>query len=190
MADAIPALGKSSIAQRVGGRTPGIVLALLCAMYFILYVDRVNISTAAPLIQADLGISNVELGLAFSGFAYPYALFQLFGGWIGDRVGPRWMLTGCGLVVCAATASTGLVGGLGALFAARVALGFGEGAMFPTATSAMARWVPRGQWGFAQGVTHAFARLGNALTPPLIAGLIALASWRAAFIAPGAASLV
>jgi len=61
MADAIPALGKSSIAQRVGGRTPGIVLALLCAMYFILYVDRVNISTAAPLIQADLGISNVEL---------------------------------------------------------------------------------------------------------------------------------
>jgi len=190
MADAVPALSKSSIAQRVGGRTPGIVLALLCVMYFILYVDRVNISTAPPLIQADLGISNVELGLAFSGFAYPYALFQLFGGWIGDRVGPRWMLTGCGLVVCAATALTGLVGGLGALFAARVALGFGEGAMFPTATSAMARWVPRGQWGFAQGVTHAFARLGNALTPPLIAGLIALASWRAAFIVLGAASLV
>jgi len=62
--------------------------------------------------------------------------------------------------------------------------------MFPTATSAMARWVPRGQWGFAQGVTHAFARLGNALTPPLIAGLITFASWRAAFIVLGAASLV
>jgi MFS family permease len=154
-----------------------------------LYVDRVNISTAAPLIQAELRLSNAQLGLAFSGFAYPYALFQLFGGWIGDRVGPRRMLTGCGLVVCAATALTGVVGGLGALFAARVALGFGEGAMFPTATNAMARWVPREQWGFAQGVTHAAARLGNAITPPLIAGLIALASWRAAFVALGVVSL-
>ena len=66
-----------------------IVLALLCAMYFILYVDRVNISTAAPLIQAELHLSNAQIGLAFSAFAYPYARFQLVGGWLGDRFGAR-----------------------------------------------------------------------------------------------------
>jgi sugar phosphate permease len=182
------AAGHARVRPRIP-RTAATVLALLCAMYAILYVDRVNIATAAPLIQAELRLSNAQLGLAFSGFAYPYAFFQLAGGWLGDRAGPRWTLAVCGLVVCAATALTGAVGGLGSLFAARVALGFGEGAMFPTATNAMARWVPRARWGFAQGITHACARLGNALTPPLIAGLIVLASWRVAFVALGAASL-
>jgi MFS family permease len=167
-----------------------VVLALLCVMYFILYVDRVNIATAAPLIQAELGLSNVQLGLAFSAFAYPYAFFQLFGGWLGDRFGARWVLTSCGLLVCLATMLTGAVGGIASLFAARLALGFGEGAMFPTATHAMARWLPRARYGFAQGITHAFARFGNALTPPLIAGLIALTSWRAAFVVLGLASLL
>ena len=57
------------------------VLLIICLMYLILYVDRVNISTAAPLIKADLGLSNTQLGLVFSAFAYPYALFQLIGGY-------------------------------------------------------------------------------------------------------------
>ena len=65
------------------------VLLIICLMYLILYVDRVNISTAAPLIKADLGLSNTQLGLAFSAFAYPYALFQLIGGYIGDKFGAR-----------------------------------------------------------------------------------------------------
>ncbi len=56
------------------------VLLIICLMYLILYVDRVNISTAAPLIKAELDLSNTQLGLAFSAFAYPYALFQLIGG--------------------------------------------------------------------------------------------------------------
>jgi sugar phosphate permease len=59
------------------------VLLILCLMYLILYVDRVNISTAAPLIKAELGLSNTQLGLVFSAFAYPYALFQLIGGYFG-----------------------------------------------------------------------------------------------------------
>ena len=65
------------------------VLLIICLMYLILYVDRVNISTAAPLIKADLGSSNTQLGLAFSAFAYPYALFQLIGGYFGDKFGAR-----------------------------------------------------------------------------------------------------
>jgi MFS family permease len=158
-------------------------------MYLILYVDRVNISTAAPLISADLGLSNTELGFAFSAFAYPYAFFQLVGGWLGDKFGARATLGVSGLIVCAATAATGAVGGLASLFAARLALGIGEGATFPTATRAMAAWTPEGSWGFAQGITHSFARIGNAVTPPLIALLVTLFSWRVSFVVLAVAGL-
>ena len=65
---------------------PGVVLALLCAMYFLLFVNRTNLAIAGPLMQADLKLSNTEFGLAFSAFAIPYALFQLFGGMIGLSV--------------------------------------------------------------------------------------------------------
>jgi MFS family permease len=166
------------------------VLLIICLMYLIFYVDRVNISTAAPLIKADLGLSNTELGLVFSAFAYPYALFQLIGGYIGDRFGARRTLFVSGLIVCAATAATGAVGGLVSLFAARLALGIGEGATFPTATRAMAAWVPERNWGFAQGITHSSARIGNALTPPLIALLVGLVTWRGAFFVLALLSLV
>src|ERR1700688_205887 len=158
------------------------VLLIICLMYLILYVDRVNISTAAPLIKADLGLSNTQLGLAFSAFAYPYALVQLIGGYVGDKFGARLTLFGSGPLVCEATAATRAVGGLASLFAARLALGIGEGATFPTATRAMAAWVPERNWGFAQGITHSSARIGNAVTPPLIAVLVGLVSWRGAFV--------
>jgi MFS family permease len=158
------------------------ILLLLCLMYMILYVDRVNISTAAPFIKAQLGLSNTELGLAFSAFAYPYALFQLIGGYVGDKFGARRTLCICGVIVCVSTASTGLVNSLLSLIIARVALGIGEGATFPTATRAMATWTPERNWGFAQGITHSFARIGNAITPPLIALLVQFISWRGSFV--------
>src|SRR6516165_6886113 len=158
------------------------VLLIICLMYLILYIDRVNISTAAPLIKANLGLSNTQLGLAFSAFAYPYALFQLIGGYFGDKFGARRTLCVSGLIVCVSTAATGLVNGLASLIAARLALGIGEGATFPTATRAMSVWTPERNWAFAQGITHSFARIGNALTPPLIALLIELVSWRGSFV--------
>jgi sugar phosphate permease len=170
--------------------TPNAVLLLLCAMYMILYVDRVNISTAAPLIQTELKLSNTQLGFAFSAFAYSYALFQLFGGWLGDRFGARRTLCVSLLIVCVATALTGAVGGLVSLFCMRLALGFGEGAALPTATHAMTRWIPEARWGFAQGITHSFARVGNFAAPPIVALLIGWSSWRASFFILAGASLV
>ena len=158
------------------------VLLIICVMYLILYVDRVNISTAAPFIKTDLDLTNTQLGLVLSAFAYPYALFQLIGGYIGDKFGPRLTLCVSILIVCATTAATGMVGGLASLFVARFALGIGEGSTFSTATRAMAVWTPDGIWSFAQGITHAFSRTGLAVTPPLVAVLIALLSWRASFM--------
>src|SRR5256885_1532194 len=128
-------------------------------------------STVAPLIKSDLGITNTQLGLVFSAFAIPYAVFQLIGGWIGDRLGARLTLTLCCAIVALSTILTSTTSGVASLFAARLALGFGEGAGFPTATRAMASWTSRGRWGFAQGLVHSFARIGNAVTPPLMAGL-------------------
>ena len=180
----------TSILKGFRGRVRGRVLMLLCAMYFITYIDRVNIATTAPFIQSDLGLNNSELGLVFSAFAIPYAFFQIFGGYIGDRYGPRRVLGVVGVIWAAATAATGFATGLVSLFVARLALGFGEGATFPTATHAMAKWMPGDSRARAQGFTHAASRLGNAMTPLLVAGLIALYDWRLSFWVCGALSLV
>jgi len=169
---------------------PAVVLALLCAMYFLYFVDRGSLSAAAPLIKEDLKIGNTQLGLAFSGFAIPYAFFQLIGGWIGDRLGPRLTLAMCCAIVGISTVLTGAVTGIASLFLLRLALGFGEGAGFPTATRAMASWTPRASWGFAQGLVHSFARIGNAVTPPIVAGLLVFSTWRRSFVILGTVSLL
>jgi MFS family permease len=89
-----------------------------------------------------------------------------------------------------ATLGTGLAGGFWSLIFARIVLGLGEGATFPTATRAMSIWTRAGWRGFAQGITHSFARFGNAVTPPLVAALMIATSWRGSFILLGAASVV
>jgi MFS family permease len=169
---------------------PRIVLALLCLIYLIFFVNRVNISTAAPFMKADLKLSNTELGLVFSAFAIPYAFFQLIGGWVGDKFGPRLTLSVCCALVGISTILTGASQGFVSLFVLRLALGFGEGAAFPTATRAISSWTPAGSWGFAQGITHSSARLGNALTPPLMAALLSFISWRGSFVVLGLLSLL
>ena len=176
--------------RRRGLPAPTVVLILLCVMYGITYIDRVNVGTAASAIKAELGLSNTELGLVFSAFAYPYALLQIGGGWVSDRLGPRVTLTVCGLLWAVATILTGFAGGLVSLFLARVLLGLGEGATFPGATRAMQSWVSREARGFAQGITHACARLGNAITPPLVAWLTLALTWRGSFVVLGCVSLV
>ncbi|CCE08675.1 conserved membrane hypothetical protein [Bradyrhizobium sp. STM 3843] len=167
-----------------------VVLAMLCVMYFITYIDRVNIGTAASEIQKELSLSNTQLGLVFSAFAYPYLMFQVIGGWVGDHFGPRKTLFWCGMIWALATIGTGFVSSLTMLFVARFALGFGEGATFPTATRAMQYWTPATSRGFAQGLTHAFSRLGNAITPPMVAALMVWLTWRGSFVVLGIVSLL
>src|SRR6185503_6383942 len=166
------------------------VLSLLCLMYLITYVDRVNIATAANEIKRELALSNTQLAFVLSAFGYPYVLFQIFGGWLGDRVGPRRTLFVCGLVWAAATILTGFAGSLTTLFLVRVMLGVGEGATFPVATRAMQSWTAASRRGFAQGITHAFARGGIVATPPLVAWLMALVTWRGSFVVLGCLSVL
>jgi MFS family permease len=164
-------------------RVTHIVLGLLCLMYFITYLDRVNVSTAAAGFAQDFNFNKTEIGLVFSAFAYPYLIFQIIGGWISDRFGARRTLIVCGAIWAGATVLTGMAGGLTSMLFARILLGFGEGATFPAATTAMSRWVPVGERGRAQGITHAAARIGNAAAPAAIVAIMTAYGWRRAFYA-------
>ncbi|TDG05814.1 MFS transporter [Paraburkholderia guartelaensis] len=167
-----------------------IVLIMLCVMYFITYLDRVNVSTAAAGFGKEFQLSHTEVGLVFSAFAYPYLLFQIIGGWVSDRFGARRTLLFCGALWGVATILTGMAGGLATLLAARLLLGFGEGATFPASTSAMSRWVAKERRGFAQGITHSASRIGNAVAPAVVVLVMARYGWRESFYVCGALSLL
>jgi len=176
-------------AKQTGIPASTVVLILLCLMYLINYMVRVNVSTAAAVFQQDLHLSNTQVGLVFSAFAYPYLLFQVLSGWVSDRFGARLALTVFAIIWSLATIFMGLVHSLEGMLLGRVVLGLGV-SVLPTATRAMSTWMPAGRRGFAQGITHSSARLGNALTPPLVAWLIAVVTWRGSYVVFGIVSLV
>jgi MFS family permease len=172
-----------------GPKASHIVLLMLCLMYAITYIDRVNVATAAAGFAPELHLNKTQIGLVFSTFAYPYLIFQIAGGWVSDRFGSRRTLLVCSLIWALATILTGLSTGLISMLAARLLLGVGEGATFPAATSAMSRWFAASRRGFAQGITHAAARVGNALTPFAVTAIMASYGWRASFFVLGALSI-
>ena len=166
-----------------------IILLVLCLMYFVAYVDRVNISVAGPAIRRELALSPLELGFIFSAFAYPYAVMQIAGGWAADRFGPRLVLIVLSALWAAGTMLTGASWGVASFVVFRVLVGIGEGGAFPAATRAFTWWLPARERGFAQGITHSFARLGGAVTPPVVLAITTRYGWRASFAFLGAASL-
>ncbi len=167
-----------------------LILAIMCLLYFVAYIDRVNISVAGPFIRKEFGLSPTELGAIFSAFAVPYAAMQIFGGWCADKFGPRLVLAMLSLIWAAATILCGFAWGLGSLIAFRFILGIGEGGAFPTATRAFTFWLPVTERGFAQGITHSFARLGGAVAPPVVIGIVAWYGWRESFVFLGVVSLL
>jgi len=170
------------------GRATRNFMTLVVVMHFILFVDRVNLAAAASVMQQDLGLSNIALGIAFSAFNYAYAPFQLIGGWFADRFGARRTLTVCGLTWSITTIVTGAVTGLASLFAVRLVLGMGEGATLPAVTRALSKWTSLASRGTAVGITHAAGRLGAGASAPIVAFLITWFSWRFSFVALGVVS--
>ncbi len=168
---------------------PNLVLLLVCVMYALTYIDRINVNTAGPVLQTALHLSTSQLGWVFSAFGWAYLALQVSGGWFSDRFGARLTLTVCGVIWASATILMGVVGSFAGLIVARVILGLGEGATFPTATRALSDWASAGSRAYVQGITHAFARFGNAITPPLVAWLIKLSSWRESFVILGVVSM-
>jgi sugar phosphate permease len=163
-------------------RTRHVVLWMTVLAYLITYMDRVVIATAAPSIQEEFGFSLVTMGWIFASFQIAYALFQIPGGWLGDRFGPRRALTGVVLWWSAFTAATAGTWSAGSMIVTRFLFGMGEAGAFPIATRSLSRWMLPAERGWAQGVTHAGARLGAAVTPVFVAVLIINFGWRMPFL--------
>jgi sugar phosphate permease len=181
----------SPAAQPVTARTSRpthvrhVVLGLTVAAYMITYMDRQVLATARPVIMKDLGISLLMMGNITFAFRIAYALFQIPGGWLGDRFGARRALTWVVTWWSAFTAFTGLAWNAVSMLNIQVLFGLGEAGAFPIATRSLARWMRPTERGFAQGITHAGSRLGAALTPPIVVLIMASFGWRPAFLVFG-----
>ncbi len=166
------------------------VLFLLCLMYMITYLDRVSLANTAPLISKEFGFRKDTMGYIFSAFIWAYALFQVPGGWLGDRLGPRKVLTVIEVYRMGIAVLTTMATGFASFWGIRFALGVGEAGAFPTATRAMQLWYPRDERGFVQGISHAASRLGAAIGPPVAVAIMVHYGWRSVFYVIAALSLL
>jgi MFS family permease len=156
----------------------------------ITYVDRVCISTAAPVIRDELGLSTVQVGWMFSVFTFAYAFFEIPSGWLADVMGPRKMMTRIVIWWSAFTAATGLAWNFSVLLATRFLFGVGEAGAFPTISRSFSRWLPRREVGNAHGILFMGTRFGGAIAPPLVVAIMAVAGWRVSFFTFGALGVI
>jgi sugar phosphate permease len=166
------------------------ILGLISLMYLITYLDRVNISTAAPEISKEFGFDKFTMGAIFSAFVWAYAIFQVPGGWLSDRFGARSVLTTIVAYWSVMTAATAMASGWLSFIAIRFLFGAGEAGAFPGATRAMQVWYPRRERGLVQGLTHSASRFGAAIAPPIVVLIMTTLGWRSVFYICGAAGFV
>lgn len=166
------------------------VLGFAITLAIITYIDRVCISKSADLMMHDLSLTKEQMGYAFSAFAWAYALFEIPGGWLGDKIGPRLVLIRVVLMWSVFTALTGWAMGLYSLIAYRFFFGMGEAGCFPNITKAFTIWFPQHERVRAQGIMWLSARWGGAFTPLLVVFVLSYVSWREAFTIFGAIGLV
>ena len=167
-----------------------VVLLLLCLMYLITYLDRVSLANTAPLISKEFGFSKATMGIIFSAFIWSYSLFQVPGGWLGDRFGPRKVLSVIMTYRTVIAFLTSRAFSFASFWGIRFSLGVGEAGAFPTATRAMQMWYPRDERGLVQGVSHAASRFGAAIGPPLAVAIMIHYGWRSVFYVIGILSLL
>jgi MFS family permease len=154
------------------------------------YIDRATLAVANPLIRQDMGLSVADMGLLLSAFLWAYAFFQLPGGALVDRIGPRRLLT-VGLTVWSlAQAAAGFVGNFAQFSIARVFLGAGEAPMFSSCVRVVRDWFAARQRGLGMGICNTTSSLGPAISPPILTFLMLSFGWRLMFIIMGIAGVV
>jgi MFS transporter, ACS family, glucarate transporter len=152
----------------------------------IAFLDRTNISIAGTAIQSELRINNLQLGWIFSSFLLGYAVFQVVGGWMACRFGPRRVLAAGVLwwgVFSALTtiASPRVAHALLILFLIRFSLGAGEAVMYPSSNQFVAYWIPVAERGRANGWIFGGVGAGAGLSIPALTWIIGSYGWRASF---------
>jgi sugar phosphate permease len=154
---------------------------LLVFLFAITYLDRVCISVAGPRMQEDLHIDPIGWGWVTGMFTLSYCLFEFPTGSMGDRIGPRLVLTRIVLWWSAFTALTGAMTRYYALLMTRFMFGAGEAGAFPTGGVVVARWFPPSQRATMSGVTLMASQAGGALAPLLVVPIQMRYGWRVSF---------
>jgi MFS transporter, ACS family, D-galactonate transporter len=167
---------------------PALVLLAICVL--INYVDRGNLSVAAPLLKRELGLSASQLGILFAAFFTTYTAMQFVIGWLIDRFDVNRILAAGFLIWSLATATTGLLRGFALLLTMRLILGVGESVAVPASSKILARHLPEHHRGFASGVVMSALRCGNAVGTFGAGFLMAKFGWRPVFVGIGLLSLL
>ncbi len=162
-------------------RARHVVIAFAVALAVVTYVDRVAISVAAPFISTDLGLSRPQMAWALAAFGWAYAVFEIPGGWLGDKIGPRRVLLRIVLWWSVFTAVTGLAWNASSLITIRALFGAGEAGAFPNLTRVLTTWLPVSERERAQGTVWLATRVSGAFTPLLVAMMIGAVGWRHTF---------
>ena len=160
------------------------------ALAVILYLDRVCISQSQANISAELGLSKQQMGIVMMMFSLAYAIFEVPGGWLGDRIGPRAVLTRIVVWWSAFTMATGLAVGFWSLTAIRFLFGVGEAGAFPNLTKAFGNWFKGEDRTRAQSIMWLAARWGGAFTPLIVVVTLDFMTWRQSFFLFGAVGFV
>ena len=168
------------------GRLRWILIFWMFLMSAIAYLDRVNISIAGQAIQKDHGLTDIQLGWMFSAFAIGYALFQVPGGRLADRFGPRRVIA-AGVVwwgtftTLTTLVPSGMAWSVATLIMTRFLLGLGEAVVFPSSNRLVSSWIPSSERGLANGLIFAGVGAGASITPPLITWILVNWGWRWSF---------
>lgn len=167
-----------------------IILGLLFATVVINYLDRSNLSVAAPKLSEDLGISNADLGLILSAFGWSYAAMQVPGGWLVDRVAPRVLYPIAIALWSAATLALGFVGSVLGLAALRLAVGGLEAPSYPINNRVVTTWFPEKERATAIGFYTSGQFVGLAFLTPALIYLQQHLGWKMVFVATGAIGIL
>jgi sugar phosphate permease len=154
-----------------------------------MYLDRVCISVAGPSMQDALTISSVQWGWITGIFTLAYAAFEIPGGMLGDRTGPRRVLTRIVTWWSAFTMFTGAATSVPVLIAVRFFFGVGEAGAAPNMGIVISRWFPESRRTACWGLALMCAQLGGALAPLLVVPIQEHYGWRAPFFIFGSLGL-
>jgi ACS family glucarate transporter-like MFS transporter len=165
------------------------IFSFLFLFGFVAYMQQKTITVAAARMMPDLGLNQEQIGWLEQAFVLGYAIFQMPGGLFGQRVGARVTFVIIGLAAFFATVATPLAPEVFSgqtlfvvLLGVQALLGCSQGAIFPVSSGVFEAWFPPHRWSFVQGLQTMGLGLGAALTPPLIASLMASLGWRPALI--------
>lgn len=171
-------------------RSRYLIMVMLFITVVINYLDRSNLSIAAPALKDEFGLDTVHEGLILSAFGWTYAAMQIPGGWLVDRVSPRVLYAAALILWSAATFFMGFAGSFVILFALRLAVGALEAPAYPINNRVVTTWFPEKERATAIGFYTSGQFVGLAFLTPVLAWLQHHYGWHMVFVSTGLLGIV